>query len=129
MKKLFYALAVLMLVGGSMSVAAAAPVSPAEAPAASPSAETISESPATQQAVSQEPVSQGSISGNAGGAQEAGIFCAVTCEDGTGLAYTCKLGNFPDCCQVGEDGCWAYHGGPDYGTCWQGGVSYTCDGI
>lgn len=116
MKKLFYALTVLALIGGSMSAMAQAP--------ANPSAEPPADSAASQSAVS-----QGSVSGSAGVAQEAGIFCAVTCEDGTGLAYSCKLGNFPDCCQVGEDACWAYHGGPDYGTCWQGGVSHTCDGI
>jgi hypothetical protein len=117
MKKLFYALTVLVLIGGSLSVAAAAATTDGE-PAA----------PAEEAGISG-PVAQSSISGSAGGAQEAGIFCAITCDDGTGLAYICKLGNFPDCCQIGEDACWSYHGGVDEGTCWQGSVSHTCDGI
>ncbi len=117
MKKLFYVLAVLALVGGSMSMAAATP------------AESSSPANAPEQATSPSPVAASSISDSAGSAQEAGIFCAIVCDDGTGLAYQCKLGNFPDCCQIGEDACWSYHGGFDEGSCWQGSTNYTCDGI
>ncbi|MDY7092442.1 MAG: hypothetical protein SX243_05635 [Acidobacteriota bacterium] len=127
MKKLFYALAVLTLVAGSMSVMAAEGAA-AQSAAATPDSPASQQS-LSQQAASQEPIAQGSISGSAGGAQEAGIFCAITCDDGTGLAYICKLGSFPDCCQIGEDACWSYHGGVDEGSCWQGSVNYTCDGI
>lgn len=113
MRKLYFFLALALLCGAvAAPILAAAPAAAAQAPA-----ETTVTSPEAPAPDGMPPAATPAAAPQ--------IFCAFTCDDGTGLAYGCWESTFGACCQIGHNGC-ALYGGTDTGTCWKGNLGVSC---
>ncbi|MDY7092441.1 MAG: hypothetical protein SX243_05630 [Acidobacteriota bacterium] len=104
MRKLYLALALVVVGAAALMLVLAPPAVQAKAPGDGPST-------------------------SAGNAQEADeIVCDFLCEDGYGFGYFCPDETFGECCQAGEQAC-GLHGGLADGICSRGRLGLVCGGI